>query len=248
MSGFHCLHVLRRWNALVRSSSLGSCACPLIIDACWHLCLAHPHRHSSRLWHWLWPAAGARCACHSAAGSQFGVQLRPGRWGVQHERAWLRGGAGDEVRGAPAQVLWVRQAAQAMAVWRRPCSLHHLLNQHVHVLVMCRFLAPGCRAACSPTQSTAARGFATHKHAWRTRYHYNFVQPVDTNQISLALRQAHLLPQVALVVLQHGQWFDPEQVTRTLRRLPAMIARHNRASTPGAGGHGIGMGRRTRCP
>ncbi|GIL77135.1 hypothetical protein Vretimale_3194 [Volvox reticuliferus] len=79
---------------------------------------------------------------------------------------------------------------------------------------------------------SASVGFATQ--AWRTAHRYNFIQPVDTNHINAVLESATLLEHAAIPVLQYGAWFDPEQVTRTLQRLPRMLRYQRRKSSRAA--------------
>ncbi|GLI59552.1 hypothetical protein VaNZ11_001455 [Volvox africanus] len=78
----------------------------------------------------------------------------------------------------------------------------------------------------------ASAGFATQ--AWRTAHRYNFIQPVDTNHINAVLESATSLDHAAIPVLQYGAWFDPDQVTRTLQRLPRMLRYQRRKSSRAA--------------
>ncbi|GLC37423.1 hypothetical protein PLESTB_001587600 [Pleodorina starrii] len=72
--------------------------------------------------------------------------------------------------------------------------------------------------------------------AWRSAVHnrYNFIQPVDTKHINSLLDSATRVEHAAIPVLQYGAWFDPEQVTRTLQRLPRMLRYQRRKSSRAA--------------
>ncbi|KAG2495290.1 hypothetical protein HYH03_006563 [Edaphochlamys debaryana] len=76
------------------------------------------------------------------------------------------------------------------------------------------------------TQVQSRRG--AHRSA------YNFIQPVETNHINALLESATVLEHAALPVLQYGAWFDPEQVTRTLQRVPRMLRYQQRKGAAAA--------------
>jgi hypothetical protein len=79
----------------------------------------------------------------------------------------------------------------------------------------------------------------------RSAHRYNFIQPVDTNTINALLESATLLEHAAIPVLQYSEWFDPEQVTQTLQRVPRMLRYQRRKCSKGTGpgwkgGHSCG--------
>lgn len=61
------------------------------------------------------------------------------------------------------------------------------------------------------------------RHQTRSKRYFNLVQPVDTNQVNDLLQKAVILEHAALPITQYGQFFNPEQTTSTLRRLPKLM-------------------------
>ncbi|GFR42112.1 hypothetical protein Agub_g2955 [Astrephomene gubernaculifera] len=93
----------------------------------------------------------------------------------------------------------------------------------------------GCSTSFAPAAPVGVRAYAgtTNSNAKR----YNFIQPVDTNKINALLESATLLEHAAVPVLKYGAWFDPEQVTRTLQRVPRMVRyqrRKGKRASPGS--------------
>eukprot|EP00198_Chlamydomonas_reinhardtii_P006271 XP_001695607.1 predicted protein [Chlamydomonas reinhardtii] len=73
------------------------------------------------------------------------------------------------------------------------------------------------------------------RHSRRYAHQYNLIQPVDTNHINALLSSATALEHAAVPVLRYSAWFDPEQVTRTMQRVPRMLQYQRRKGRRAAG-------------
>lgn len=56
---------------------------------------------------------------------------------------------------------------------------------------------------------------------------------MDTNHINALLSSATALEHAAVPVLRYSAWFDPEQVTRTMQRVPRMLQYQRRKGRRG---------------
>ncbi|KXZ46870.1 hypothetical protein GPECTOR_40g604 [Gonium pectorale] len=82
-------------------------------------------------------------------------------------------------------------------------------------------------SAASRPSAAMARRYATHRP--------NLLQAVDTNHIDALLSSSTVLQHALIPVLQYGNLFDPEQVTRTLQRVPRMLRYQLRKRSHGSG-------------
>ncbi|PNH11894.1 hypothetical protein TSOC_001213 [Tetrabaena socialis] len=96
--------------------------------------------------------------------------------------------------------------------------------------------ADGCGSSGGSPGAFSRPGLLAQPRRSLANHQYNLARPVDTKRIDELLASATALEHAMLPVLRYGGHFDPEQVTRTLQRVPRMMRYQQRkgAADPAA--------------